>query len=321
MMRIVDRRGTASIGVGVARAALRRAGRLSSTLPFAAMVVGLLVPSATDMLFAQLPLVSAATVFCGLMAMEAGAGLAADWRIALRLLPLLSLLAAAPAWAIGMLLGAGPEASAWMALMASAPVSALAVANTASLGLPARAIALLVLVGTLAAPLTLPLVAWIFAAGTRIGPVEVAQRAMLVVLVPAVLAFGLRRIAPLRDGAILTRADWRGITTLSLMVLALARMHQIGPQIGLDPAGAAWAALLGCVSCGTGALLALLMPGPAGWRGGVLAGGCRGGALVWALTAPFLPPAGHLFMALTILPIYGIPVLVTLLGRFPGTVR
>lgn len=285
------------------------------------MAVGLLVPPAADMLFAHLPLVSAATIFCGLMAMEAGAGFAADWRVALRLLPLLSLLAAAPAWALGMLIGAGPEAAAWMALVASAPVSAVAVANTAALGLPARAIALLVVAGTLAAPLTVPLVAWAFAAGTSIGPVEVAQRAALVVLAPAALAFGLRRVVPLCDGAILTRADWRGITALSLMALALARMHQVAPQIGSDPAGAAWAALLGWVACGTGALLALLIPGPAGWRGAVLAGGCRGGALVWALTAPFLPPAGHLFMALTVLPIYGIPVLVMLLGKTSGAVR
>lgn len=319
MIRLVNRREDDSIGVAdAARATLRRAGGLSSTLPLAAMAIGLLIPPMADVLFEHLSVVSAATIFCGLMAMEAGAGVKADWRVALRMLPLLSVLAAGPAWALGMLLGAGAEASAWMALIATAPVSAVAVANTAALGLPARAIALLVLSGTLAAPLALPLVAWAFATGTSIGPVEVAQRAALVVLVPAVLAFGLRRIAPLRDGAILTRADWRGITALSLMALALARVHQIAPQIESDLAGAAWAALLGWIACGTGALLALLVPGPAGWRGAVLAGGCRGGALVWALTAPFLPPAGHLFMALTILPIYGIPVLIALLGRNAG---
>ncbi|CAA9285774.1 MAG: hypothetical protein AVDCRST_MAG08-4193, partial [uncultured Acetobacteraceae bacterium] len=39
-----------------------------------------------------------------------------------------------------------------------------------------------------------------------------------------------------------------------------------------------------------------------------------GAALVWALTAPYLPPAGHLFMALTILPIYGLPPLVAALS-------
>lgn len=300
---------------GAARAALVRAGDLSSTLPFAAMAVGLLVPPAADALFALLPLVAAATVFCGLMAMEAGAGAGADWRAALRLLPLLSLLAPTAAWAAGMLLGAGPEAAAWMALIAAGPVSAVAVANTAALGLPARSTALLVLAGTLPAPLTLPLAAWAFAAGTPIAPREVAERGALVVLAPAALAWALRHVVALRDGAVLARADWRGIAALSLSALALARMHQVAPQIGADPAAAAWASLLGCAACGAGALLALLAPGPAGWRGAVLAGGCRGGALVWALTAPYLPPAGHLFMALTILPIYGIPPLVALSKR------
>ena len=139
MTALVRRRGQA-VTVGAARAALRQAGRLSSILPLAAMLFGLLVPRAAEILFAELAVVSAVTVFCGLMAMEAGGGVAADWRVALRLLPLVSLLAAVPAWALGMLLGAGAETAAWMALVASAPVSALAVANTAALGLPARAV-------------------------------------------------------------------------------------------------------------------------------------------------------------------------------------
>jgi hypothetical protein len=56
----------------------------------------------------------------------------------------------------------------------------------------------------------------------------------------------------------------------------------------------------------------------AGRSGAALAGGCRSGALVWALTAPYLPPAGHLFMALTILPIYGLPPLVAALSARGG---
>jgi hypothetical protein len=279
------------------------------------MAMGLVVPPAADVLFAILAWVSAATVFCGLMAMEGGGAPMADWRAALRMLPVLALGAAAAAWGAGLLLGAGHEPAAWMALVAAAPVSAVAVANTAALGRPARPTALLVLAGTLSAPVSLPLVAWLFAAGTPIAPLEVARRAAIVVLLPAGLAFLLRQSAAVADGWLLRRADWKGIAALSLAALALARMHQVGPQVMGDPSAAAWAALLGLAACLVGAVLAALMRWPAGRAGAVLAGGCKGGALVWALTAPYLPPAGHLFMALTILPIYGLPPLVALVVR------
>ena len=41
----------------------------------------------------------------------------------------------------------------------------------------------------------------------------------------------------------------------------------------------------------------------------------------WVLTAPFLPLAGHLFMALTVLLIHSIPVLVAFAGKDSGVVR
>ena len=301
------------------RAALGSAARCSGTLPLAAMALGALVAPAADALFGVLAWVFAATVFCGLMAMEGGRGAGADWGAALRLLPVLTFGSAVAAWAAGLLLGAGREAAAWMALVAAAPVSAIAVANTAALGLPARPTALLVLAGTLTAPLVLPLVAWALASGTPIDPGEVAQRAALILLAPAALAFLLRRSPALRDGALVSRTDWKGIAALSLAALAMARMHDVPEQVARDPAGAAWAALLGLVACGAGVGLAAAAAAvrsgwwSAGLGGAALAGGCRGGALVWALTGPYLPPAGHLFMALTIVPIYGLPALVAAL--------
>jgi hypothetical protein len=196
--------------VSVVRAALRFAAARSCTLPLAAMVFGAVVPPAADALYGGLAWVSAAVVFSGLTAMEGGAGAWADWRAALRLLPVVTLGSAAAAWAAGMLLGAGREEAARMALVAAAPVSAVAVANTAALGLPARPTALMALAGTLSAPLVLPLLAWAFAAGTPIAPGEVARRAALIVMVPAALAFLLRRVPALRDGAIAGRDDWKG---------------------------------------------------------------------------------------------------------------
>jgi hypothetical protein len=287
-------------------------------LPIAAMALGLLLPVAADALFSVLPWVSAATVLCGLMAMEGGRGARADWMAALKMLPVLSFGASALAWWAGWALGAGAEAAAWMALVAAAPVSAVAVANTAAIGLPARPTALLVLAGTLAAPLVLPLVALVFADGTPIRPTDVAARAAALVLVPAGAAFFMRRLPALTDGALLRRSDWKGIAALSLAALALARMHGVADGVAGDPLGAAWAALLGIIACGAGAAIALLVPWSSGWRGAVLAGGCKGGALAWALTAPYLPLEGHLFMALTILPIYGLPPLVASLSK-PAT--
>lgn len=320
---------------GPLRRALRNLAQFSGTLPLAAMAFGLLVPAAATALFGGLAWVSAASVFCGLMAVESGRGAGADWRAAARLLPAISVCAAAAAWATGRLvLGASPAEAAWMALIAAAPASAVSVANAAAMGLPARPVALLGLLGTLTAPLVLPLVAWAFAAGTPIEPLEVARSAVVVVLAPAVLAFALRRSRRFggaangaangaSDGwAVLTRADWKGIAALSVAALALSRMHGVGPQLLADPAAAGWAVLLGCVACGTGAGLAVVAgaadPWPGGWRSAALAGGAKSGALVWALTAPYLPPAGHLFMALTVLPIYGLPPLVwATLGRRP----
>jgi hypothetical protein len=305
--------------MSAARAALQRAAGHSGTLPLAAMAFGALVTPAAEALYGVLAWVFAATVFCGLMAMEGGRGAAADWGAALRLLPVLTLGSAAVAWAAGLLLGAGREAAAWMALVAAAPVSSIAVANTAALGLPARPTALLVLAGTLTAPLILPLVAWALASGTPLVPGEIARRAALVLLAPAALALLLRRSPALRDGALVSRADWKGLAAMSLAALALARMHGVPEQVARDPAGAAWAALLGLVACGAGVgLAAAAVTVRSGWwsaglAGAALAGGCRGGALVWTLTAPYLPPAGHLFMALTILPIYGLPALVAAL--------
>jgi hypothetical protein len=248
------------------------------------------------------------------MAMERGGAPVTDWRAALRMLPVLALAGPTLAWATGEALAAG-EAAAWMALVAAAPVSAVAVANTAALGLPARPSALLVLAGTLAAPFSLPLVAWLFASGTAIRPGDVFQRAALVVLVPAATAFLLRRSAAITDGRLLRRGDWKGLSALALAALALARMHGVAEQVLADPAAAAWAALLGVVACGAGAVLAPVLAWPSGWRGAVLVGGCKGGALVWAVIAPWLPAEGHLFMALTILPIYGLPSLIALSAR------
>lgn len=305
---------------GPVRARLRGAAGFSGTLPLAAMGFGLLVPPAAEALFGVLAWVSAASVFCGLMAVEAGRGALADWRVAARMLPAVSLGAAAMAWATGrLLLSASPEEAAWMALIAAAPASAVSVANAAAMGLPSRPAALLGLLGTLTAPLVLPLVACAFATNTPIAPLDVARSAALVVLAPAVLAYALRRSRRLGGGGsgpgvLLARADWKGIAALSLGALALSRMHGIGPQLLADPWAAAWAAVLGCIACGAGAALAAVLVGalswPGGWRSAVLCGGAKSGALVWALTAPYLPPAGHLFMALTVLPIYGLPPLV-----------
>lgn len=181
-----------------ARALLAALGARAASLPLAAMALGLAVPHLADALFGVLPWVSAATVFTGLMAMERGGAPAADWRAAARMMPPLSLGGAALAWAAGGAIGAGAEASAWMALVAAAPVSAVAVANTLALGLPGRPAALLVLLGTLAAPATLPLVAWLFAAGTAITPADVLRRAALVVLLPALAGRRAGRRLPRR---------------------------------------------------------------------------------------------------------------------------
>lgn len=203
-----------------------------------------------------------------------------------------------------------------MALFAAAPVSGVAVANTAALGWPARPAALVFLASTLSAPLVLPLVAWLVAGGTAISPGAVAQRAAVLVLLPAGLAFALRRLPVCGEAGAVGRREWKGFSALSLTALALARMDGLGPLVAADPWGAGWAAGLGVLAAGAGVAVAVLVPWPAGWRGAALVGGCKSGALVWAIVASELPPAGQVFMALTVLPTFGLPSLVAASRRW-----
>lgn len=297
---------------------LAGATRRAAWLPIAAMALGLAAPGAASMLFPALPWIAATTVFCGLMSAEGGTGSRSDLLISLRLLPVLAVAAPAAAWWAGAVLGADPEQRAWMALIAAAPISAVAVANVGAMGFPRRPTTMLLLASTLAAPLVLPVVTLAVASGTELDPRDVAARAVAVVLLPGLLVLTLRGLPPPARAWWPARSAWTGLAAIAVTALALARMHGVGPQFAADAAATATAILFALLACGIGAALAALaspmIVWSAGWRGAALCGGCRGGALVYALVAPDLPPAGHLFMAATILPIYGLPILVAL-GR------
>jgi hypothetical protein len=302
--------------VGTLRETLRGIGARSCWLPLVAMAIGAAVPALSQAMQPIALWLMAATVFCGFMAIEQQARPGADQCRAAIGLPFATLGAALLAWLAGHALGAGAEAAAWMALVAAAPLASITVVHAGSLGLPTRPIAHLAILSTLAAPAVLPLVALVFATGQEgISSIAVAMRVIPAVMVPATLALLLALAPPLTDGRVMARADWRGLSTAALCGLAMARIHGVVPLAAAQPELALYLTTLGLAAAGAGTLAMLAIGWPGGWRGAALAGGLRNAALVWAVTLPMLPAEGQLFMALTLVPAYGVPLLVRLLSQ------
>jgi hypothetical protein len=207
-----------------------------------------------------------------------------------------------------LLLGASATETGWVMLAATAPVGAGAIAAVRMLGRPGLATAYAVAASFLFTPLLVPAVARL-AGDAALDPWVIGERLWLFAALPAIAALALRRLPVFQGEAV--RADAALGSSLALTLLALARVDGVTPAIAADPAGALRLLALATLPslAGIAAVLMLLRRGIVAEL--MIAGGFRNVALVWAAALPLLPPQGQLFMALTSLPIFVIPAVVS----------
>lgn len=294
----------------VTRRLLRAIASHADRLPILGMAVGLAVPVVPATLAPAAILFLAVSVFCSFMSADRSVAAGTEARRALATLPVIGLGSAAACWAATLALGGDAELAGWMALIGAAPVGATGVLYAGTFGLPSRPILLLTLFSTLAAPVVMPVAAWLFASKGGVSPLEVALRVGPAVLLPALLAMLLARVPALTDGRAMGRPDWRGVSTMALVALACSRMEGVVPMVAEAPWRAMQFGAMAVLAGAIGGMLLMLCRWPGGLPAALLAGGCRNSAMAWAVTAPILPPEGQFFMAVTLASNYGMPLLV-----------
>ena len=135
---------------------------------------------------------------------------------------------------------------------------------------------------------------------------------MIYSLLPVVAGLLARRAWTPTAGA---RAALVLVACVALAFQALARVDgAAGPLFGA-PLTALRLLALACLPSLAAAVVALvltrLLPAAGISRiEAALAGGYRNGTVAWVIAAPILPPEGHLFMALTALPVFATPAIV-----------
>ncbi|MFT8243128.1 hypothetical protein [Roseomonas sp. BN140053] len=291
---------------------LRHGGAL---LPLAAMALGLLWPAGAALADRATPLLLAATTLFGVLALPAGGALRTPLRAA-ALAVALGVFGPLLAGVAATALGAGAERTGWVVLAAAAPVGTGAIGLAAALGLGGARTAAVVLASVASCPVLLPGLAALLQLPGALDPGALAGRLWLMAVLPAVLALPLRRLPRLASGS--ARGASAALAVLALALTALARMHGVGPVLRADPAAALALLGLACLPVLCGAAVALVLLRGRGGAEAILAGGYRNVTLIWAACAPVLPPEGHLFMALTALPVFATPALAALARRRPG---
>jgi hypothetical protein len=296
-----------------ARRAWRGGVRLGPLLPLAGMALGLAFQGLAATAFGLIPGILIATLVFGILGMPALSIRAAFCGGTLLLVLGLGTVTPLLGWLLAGLLGASAEERVWVALASAAPVGSAALGGALALGFSAVLTAGAILASLLALPLTLPLTAWLLGAAAGIEPVPMAQRLLLLAALPALVATAVRPLPVLAHPPIRRRCA--EVALFALTLLAMARMHGIAETIADDPGAALHFLTLAMLPTLAGLLTVLLVLRRLGGMEAMVAGGFRNVALVWVAVVTLLPPEGHLFMALTALPIYATPALVHLLLR------
>jgi hypothetical protein len=279
--------------------------------PVAAMAIGLALPPLAALAAEVLAPIVVVMVMGAVLSLPVlrGQGL---WLGALGITAALGFAAPMIGGTAALLLGASPQEVGWVALAATAPVGAGAIAAVRMMGLPALATAHAVAASFLAAPFLIPPVAQL-TGGASLDTWALAERLWLLAALPAAAGLLLRRVRPFASEA--ARRDAALASSLALTVLALARVDGVAAAAAADPLGAL--RLLGLatlpVLAGLAAVMMLLRPGLLAEL--AIAGGFRNIALVWVAAVPLLPPEGSLFLALTALPVFAVPAVVAALHR------
>lgn len=202
---------------------LGRLGDLGLIAPLVAMALGCLFPPLAELGYALL-VPSVILMFAMTVAMvEPG-------RLRLQeIWPVVGLAASnlllSPVLAAGLVQALGLDGvGGWVVLVAASPAAGSATLVAGLLGLPMRPMLLAQLMCFFALPLTAPLVAAAMLDATMVDPWVLCQRVAVVVALPSLLGFTLRRL--LRDTGV--QRPLRGLGTLGLCGIGLALAHGLG---------------------------------------------------------------------------------------------
>lgn len=270
---------------------------------------GLFAPPLIFLLGLALPplalLGQAVLVPCVILLLAMSVGLAEPGRIAAQEWPPVLLLAgcnliATPVLVHGFALGFGlDEAGGWLVLVAACPAAGGAALVASLLRLPVRPLLLTQLLCFFALPLTAPLIAELVLEGAVVSAQALFWRVVLMVGLPALLGYALRRALGERRRLVLAR-PMRGLGVLALGGIALSIAAGL-PRLEL-PAPVWGEALLGLLLASLmGAALGLLAAGVIArdWLAGFALGGAvRNVSLLWSATLGLAPPEGELIMML-----------------------
>ncbi|WP_376093384.1 hypothetical protein ACE7GA_25410 [Roseomonas sp. CCTCC AB2023176] len=282
---------------------------LGPLLPLGAMALGLGVPDLAERASAAMPEYVVVAGFCGVLALPAGS--VRNHRATVGFALLLGALSPALAWFLAVLAGASADRAAWVALAAAAPVGIGTIGLVAAMGGGSRRTTGMVLASAAGAVAVLPGTA--LALGIAgLGGGDAALRLLALGVVPALAALAVRRVWVPQEG---TRACLALLACASLALQAFARVHGAAAPLASAPAEALLLLAFACIPSLAGILAAVALARL--WRGtgigvaeAALAGGYRNVTVTWVIVAPVLPPEGHLFMALTALPIFATPAIV-----------
>ena len=189
-----------------------------------------------------------------------------------------------------------------MVVFAAAPVAQSAGSVAAMLGLPDRGATFAALATVLLAPLVLPAaVHLLLPDAPGLATDVLLRRAAILGLLPALLAFALRRRFPARVAA--WRLDCRGLVLVALGVVAVAAGRGLRDCL-VDPVQA--------LHLGTVALAVMMLAMAGGWLltrrfgreyglAGLYACGARNLGFAWAAAAPNLDAEGLRFINVAVL--------------------
>ena len=278
--------------------ALGRIGDFGLFAPPQIFLLGLAVPPLAQ--GGQMVLVP-----CVILLLAMSVGLAEPGRIEPREWPPVLLLAACNLLATHVLLHAIAlffgldEAGGWLVLVAACPAAGGAALIASLLRLPVRPLLLTQLLCFFALPLTAPLIAGRVLEGAVVSASALFGRVVLMVGLPAVLGYGLRRFLGERRRVILAR-PMRGLGVLALGGISLSIAAGLP---GLDLPAAVWreAAFGLALASLLGAALGLLVAGVIArglLTGFALGGAVRNVSLLWSATLGLAPPEGELVMML-----------------------
>ncbi len=278
--------------------ALARIGDFGLFAPPVLFLAGLLLPPLA--LMGQAVLVP-----CVIILLAMSVGLAEPGRIEAREWPPVLLLAATNLvltpvviHGLAVTLGMG-AAGGWLVLVAACPAAGGAALVASLLRLPVRPLLLTQLVCFFALPLTAPLIAALVLDGTAISAEALFLRVVLMVGLPALLGYTLRRAMGEARRLRLVR-PMRGLGVLALCGISLSVAAGL-PRLGLPLAALAEAmqglVLASCIGAGLG-LLAAVATARGMLAGFALGGAVRNVSLLWSATLGLAPPEGELVMML-----------------------